>query len=394
MINRKKISGDILLNIVSVALSTFCIQVIVYPIIAKNLTIEQYGKFLIIMAIANIMADCFGTAANNSRLIGSVNNNSDFCGDFCIFLFCSTIFCGIGVAIAGSYLFDINFLVVSLSVLYVVLFICYNYTTVYFRISLDFLKNFKCTMLMILGYFLGLPFVFYQELYMMPFIVGTFFAMFYIKLNYDIKFSLVKSSKFVENRKNFIVLSISLFVSGAALYFDRFYIEHYFDVEAVALFTVASVTAKSLSVIINPMSTVILSYLMHKQKMIRKIEFRKYILLLTLSFPICYVFAVGVAPYIIKILYPSYYFKVSDIIGFATLPALTWSAGNVLQPIILRYCNLNVQILKEVIYIFVAMIASALFVPKFGLYGFCSALTLSGLLRFLFLCFVGELKFE
>ena len=114
MINRKKISGDILLNIVSVALSTFCIQVIIYPIIAKNLTIGQYGKFLIIMAIANIMADCFGTAANNSRLIGSVNNNSDFCGDFCIFLFCSTIFCGIGVAIAGSYLFDINFLVVSL----------------------------------------------------------------------------------------------------------------------------------------------------------------------------------------------------------------------------------------------------------------------------------------
>ena len=394
MINKKKISGDILLNIFSVALSTFCVQVVVYPVIAKNLTIEQYGKFLIIMAVANIMADCFGTAANNSRLIGSVNNKSDFRGDFCIFLFCSSIFCGIGVVIAGNYLFDIDFLVVSLSVLYVVLFICYNYATVYFRISLDFLKNFKCTALMILGYCLGLPFVFCQELYMMPFIVGTFFAVFYIKLNYDIKFSLVKSGKFVENRKKFIILSISLFVGGAALYFDRFYIDHYFDAEAVALFAVASVTAKSLSVIINPMSTVILSYLTRKQKMIRKIEFRKYILWLTLALPICYVFAIGVAPYVIKILYPSYYFKVSDIVNFATLPALAWSAGNVLQPIILRYCNLNVQILKDVIYIFIAITASALLVPGFGLYGFCSALTLSGLVRFLFLFFVGELKFE
>ena len=65
----KKFSYDTLLNIVSYGLPILMLQLLVFPFIAKEWGVTEYGEMLALTAIINVAAEMVGGTLANVRLI-------------------------------------------------------------------------------------------------------------------------------------------------------------------------------------------------------------------------------------------------------------------------------------------------------------------------------------
>ena len=76
----KKIAINIIQSIFSTFLPLFGLQFIILPIVAKNISADQYGQLLLITSLTNLFSISFGNVLNNSRLIR--NNEYKFDSDY------------------------------------------------------------------------------------------------------------------------------------------------------------------------------------------------------------------------------------------------------------------------------------------------------------------------
>ena len=87
MAKNKKIILDMILNIIAATIPVAVLQLIVYPITAKNIGGDEYGLMLTIYSVWIMISNSLGNVLNNVRLLWNGEyEEGEIKGDFNILL--------------------------------------------------------------------------------------------------------------------------------------------------------------------------------------------------------------------------------------------------------------------------------------------------------------------
>ena len=99
----KRTSMDFILNILASAVLTGTMQIIVYPLLAKWVSLAEYGTIVTAMGLINTVVGGLGTSLNNTRLImNSEYGKKKLIGDFNFVLICASLISGMLLTLISS----------------------------------------------------------------------------------------------------------------------------------------------------------------------------------------------------------------------------------------------------------------------------------------------------
>lgn len=387
-----KIAKDFSWNIAATVLGTAVLQIMVYPILARWTESDVYGEILTIMGIANILVTSIGGGLNNTRLIQEEKYGDRYVGDFNKLLGYYNI---VGTCIFSLLMISMFELTISNLVvisLYVFLGIIRGYGSVAYRLKINYVANFKMNVFLSVGYVVGIILIKITNIWAFPFCLAEFLGICYLYKTSSLhKEGFKKTALWSNTSKILIVLIINTVISNIVTYLDRLVLYPMLGGEQVSIFTVSSFVGKSIGILITPISGVLLSY--YAQKNFR-MTIRKYwlinLVLITGSTFLGGI-ALILAPWFTGILYPTLIEASLPYITIANTAALIGVLSNVISPAILKFANINWQLIIQVIYIALYFGLGIVFLNKGGLYGFCIANMLANAVRVCIFLVVGNI---
>lgn len=396
MLSKKKIYLDFVFNIIASMLPIIFLQLIIYPFIAKYLSVESYGIVLILISAINIITQISGIGINNTRIIKQVEYRKESLnGDFrvlsIILIVLNTIIC-----LIAFYLIDANITLIDLFLL--ILLVQVGFFKTYLTSEYSINKNFKGILISNLyllgGYILGSIFFLFIKNWIFIFLLGNGISLIYILNTTEIwKEKGGVSSYFKETTLSIFTISFSSLLINLVTYADRLILFPLLGASQVAIYYTASIFGKILALGLSPISSVLLSYFSKDFVMNNK----KFWKMNIVNFSLCILFfiiAYFISEPIIKILYPDLYFSVCGLIHIANLTAIVNAATILLQPTILRFCKLKWQIYIQIIHLIMYITFSILVVPKYGILGFAYISLGIALVKLILLLIVGTLSFK
>lgn len=391
------ISKDFLWNLLASMVATCALQLVVYPILAKHLSLNNYGSLLTIIGIANIIATACGNSLNNTRLIldreyQKIQKNGDF----------SLIFWGMAVIIClgfGGYCICDKFTLSRLLVLLFTLF-CFgrSYLSVEYRLVINFKKIFLSNLYVALGNMVGLLLFIFNgvtNLWPLPFLLGEFAGFMYVTMTTKVIQEPVSYTELF--RRTFgkeMILLVTALSANALIYLDRLLILPLLGGTAVTTYSVASVVGKSLGVLMTPLTGVLLSYYVQKGfAMNRKVFWKINVLTMTMAG----FFLAGcmlICRWATGILYPTVIGQAEAYLVIANLTAIVNIVGNVTQTSVLAFTPTIWQLIIQMVYCSVYLLAGVLGAKTFGLWGFSFGALLAAGVKLILLYAIGHIFIE
>lgn len=389
-----KFAKDSILNIVASMIVTFTLQIIVYPFLAQKSGDVKYGEILTVMGVFNMLISTLGNTVNNARLICNAEYEREKIeGDFNVITVAMALLGALITGVLAVKIYNIPAKENVFLLFAVITGIVRSYYIVTFRIWLDFKKQIVANMLAVAGYVLGVFFVNIIEIWPIIFLCGELASLIYVlwvstlpKVGWKI------TGKLNQTLVLLIQLIIISLLANILTYFDRFLINPLLGAKQVAIFTVAAFWGRSLSAVFEPIANVILGYCSQKDF---KITRKKFNLIFGGSCMIVFFFwGIGffIAPFLIRILYPSIINDAMPYINMVSLACLMASISTFLRPILLVMCKKNVLIGIQIIYIAIYALASACFIKRFGLYGMGTAVFVANLCNSILYVALGNWK--
>lgn len=393
----KKTSLDFIYNIFASAILTGTMQVIVYPLLARWVSMAEYGTIVTAMGLINTVVGGFGTALNNARLIMNTDySKAGVKGDFNRVLIWFAI-------ISGVILYSLSFFYLKYSTIYSLtialtsmFMVCRQYFVVDYRLILNFKKILFCNIFGAIGYVIGIG-IFYCGLHIWPivFMISELCSLVYIMKSSSVwKEPISKTPLFNQMIKRVGILLISVLFANMLTYFDRIFLYPTLGSESVSIYTVASFFGKSLSIVMTPISGVLLGYFAQEGVLIDRKKFLAFdvsIIIISIFFAVC---AFIISPIVTSILYPEIFEKAEEYVAIANLAAIIAVSCNLLQPVILKFSPTYFQIVKEGIYAVVYFVLSFVMMKFYGLRGFCVAVLISNLTKYFVVSLMGLLSFK
>jgi O-antigen/teichoic acid export membrane protein len=395
VIAKGKFFKDVALNTISSLLLTAVVQIIVYPYISRNLSNAEYGTFLTLIGLLNLIGVSLGNSLNNTRLLlDKEYTELKILGDFNFLFICSSTLAVI-LTIAASLLVygDLSFKS-FLWVILVILILFRSYYSVYFRIVLNYFGFLMISIIGVIGYLLGLAVFIIDEKWIYIFLLGELLPCIYILLKVPfIKEKLIITNLFNNTFKNFVYLFLAAIVALIITYLDRFFIYPILGAEQVATYTVATYIGKTLSVIMVPVSGVLLSYYVKENKTSLKTFFNRIFLygVVCISF---YLVTLIITKPILLILFPSLYESAQNYFHIANLGIILFVFGNMIQPLFMRIVDTKWNLWIQVFYLASYTIFGYFGMITNGIYGFCFALIIVNFIRSLLMILIVNKKLK
>lgn len=389
----KKISTDFFYNFLASVVITGTAQLIVYPLLASWLSSVEYGTIVSVIGVSSIFSGGFGTALNNARLISLTDySRNGVKGDFNIYLLYLVLICGISIFSIGFFFFKFSITISLILTLTTIIALVKNYLVVQYRIILNFKKMLLCNSFGALGYIVGI-FLFrmgvktWLIVFLSSEIASFSYAIFSTRLLQE---PFKKTSLFSSTLKKTMVLISSLLLTNMITYFDRLFLYPTMGASFVSVYSVASFFGKSIAIVINPLSNVLLGYFSQEGACFDKKRFK---LLAFVIFGISVVFIVicgFISPVFTSILYRDLYDSAKKYIFIANSAAIITVASNILQTVILKFSPIYYQLVKQGVYILIYLITSFILTKQFGLLGFCFAVLFSNITMFILVLLIGN----
>lgn len=389
----RKIIYDFIINIFASMILTIMLQLLIYPYIAKIYTVDQYGTILVIMGIYNTIVATLGTSLNNIKLISNEKyKKNQIKGDFNLIIIIFIIISLIISYIIFSQKFTLNIVTKICLILSIVFGVIKNYSSVAFRINLNFRNILICNILTAVGYSIGLVIIKFTLVWPLVFALGEIFACFFIWKKTDIFYEpLCRSRLFGETFKNTVILAFTILVSNLLIYLDRLLLLPFLGASNVALYTVASFFGKSIGVLMYPISSVLLSYYSQDNF---KMKLRTFCKINSVIVSIGFIFFITsyiISPWVTRLLYPSIINDASPYIILANLAAIISIVNNCIYPSVLKNAPIRWQIIIQIIYGGIYLSLGIILIKYYGLRGFCIATIISNILQFVMLLLVGTI---
>lgn len=390
----KKIISDVILSIIASIIPVAGLQLILLPLVALKTTPDEYGRIITIIALINLSAATLGNVLNNSRLI--LNNHYEKAklkGDFNTHLLNFSLI-NLAFVIFGLLYYDhpikiFNYIILIISSL---LLLVKGYATVEFRIKLNYKLILGESIVLVSGYFIGyLIFLithYWQFIYLFGFASSFLFV---YKKTYILREPLQKTILFKKNR----VQTYSLLFSGLLLslgtYIDKLLLFPLLGGEIVAVYFAASILGKTIAMIMQPITGVILSYLAPKEEISQK-NFIHFFLLTTIAGIIGYTGILIISKPVLTIMYPQYVTESLKYIGIITAGIIILLLSNLVNAFLLKFLDLKWQIYINSSYIFIYILFSITLIKPFGLWGFCLGILTANTIKLVFMLCVYYFK--
>lgn len=390
----KKIIMDFLLNISASMIPLFLLQFLLLPQVAKGIGAEEYGFLISVIAFINLISSAFGSSLNNSRLItyNIENNIENRKNHSIIFLFFSILTLIIVVPIIRYMSEDFNSLTLILLVFTSVLMLYRTYNIVEFRIELNYFKIVITSLFLVSGYITGFIIFYFNGNWVYIYFLGLLFSSIYIALNIRVqKNNLNKGSSLKATVKNTTILLLSGLLASTVIYVDKLLLYPLLGGYLVTIYYVSTLLGKTISSVIEPINSVLLSYFSKMKKFNNK-HFAILMLLSSIVGIISYIGIIIITKPILSLLYPQYLEESLIYVPITTLTIIVMTLGNVVNTVILKFRRINLQIYINVIYTIMYILLAISFLHLNGLYGFCIGILIASSLRFVILIMVYFVK--
>lgn len=382
---KKKIIYDAFLNIVASSLPLIALQLLILPVVGSVLGDAQYGLIITLVSLTTLLSHPFGNVLNNIRLLQNDNyDEKKYCGDFNILLVCCIIINSI-IMIVGTIYYDNEYSIISilLVVMISIFTLAREYFIVAFRIKLDYKAILMNNVILGIGYLLGLGIFHLFGYWQFIYIIGSISSLSYImnKTNL-IHEGFKRTPLFKDTTYKSLVLFLSVFMKTALSYADKLVLFPLLGPRAVSIYYTATILGKLITRIITPVSGVMLSYFA-KMKKFKMKDFIQILSLTAIVGVIGYVISILISEPILKFLYPNWANESLNLIYITTATTIFGVMSSVIHPIVLRFNNVNWQLLISGSNLVVSVIAVILLFNMFGLYGFCLGLLVANVIKLL-----------
>lgn len=389
-----RVSGDFLVNILASMVSAFARQIVVFPLLAARLSEVDYGTLLTVTGLANVCAAMIGTSLNNIRLIeDSRYRERGLLGDF-------NFLCLLGGGVSAAYaavlwrLFGLSAVTAVLLAAYLSVTNLYAYSTAFFRLELNFRRVLLCNTLVSAAYCAAAPAFATAELWPAIFLIGDGAGLFFTSRTTPfLREPLARTPLLPATAATLLTYMATNLIGNLLTYADRMILYPLLGGEGVSYYATAAFFGKSAGIVMTPIAGVLLGYFAQKDfKASRKL----FAVVNGCSLACLAVFLLGCrlfAPWFTRLLYPSLYEGAAPYILLANLASAVSIAGNMAQPMVLKACSIRWTLLTQVLYGASYLLLAWLWLPGFGLLGFCWASVAANTVRLLALYAIGFVKF-
>lgn len=367
--------SDMFLNMVGFGIYIIAQQILLLPILAKIVNDEIYSSIVLYISILNVICNVTGGELGNVRLVrDSVYKEKKLNGDFSRIL---SIISPIIAIILFPILLYLKYSILG-SVLLIITILMANirlYSTSFYRLEQKYNKVIWQNICYLIGIIISLGiFYFYKNIYLLLLIPETISVIYALKNSDLLKMKMKKTSEIVETIKKFWKLGLVSFLTNMMNYFDKFLIYPMFGATSIAVYYAVNSMAKITSLITNPMSSVILSWVSKYDDENSKKKIIKMTLLSNI--PVILIVAILTIPltYVaLKVLYSQYVDEATILIIPIAITSAIGTAASLIKSVLLKFSNTNKLVFTYVIYLVVFMLSGYFLSKTQGLVGFTIA---------------------
>lgn len=378
------ISKDFLLTLFSSVISVGTMQLILYPFLARQFTTDEYGNILTYIGGITVIVHTLGNELAQARLVQNRKYIAQkLSGDFNIMLVGVLVVAFIATAVVCISVWSIKGITLVLLMALAALMILKQYNAVSFRLKLDFKKILILNVVSALGYIVGIVLVWTLNYWALAFLTAEIAGLLYLWRSSSLyREPFAATPLFGDSARTFLYFGMSGLVGNISTYFDRFLINPLLGAGAVSVFYTASYLAKTLSLLTNPATTVLLSYIAKDEKNIsrKNFLFGNVIILAISAFFLLAVIVIG--PYITAFLYPTLVDAARPLITGASAATVLGIAASFSRVFVLRYAPSYWTALLSAIKLSIYVVLGIIFIKHGGLQGFCYAVLLNNIVSF------------
>ena len=375
-INRyKNFFSDMILNMIGFGIYIIAQQILLLPILAKIVDDTIYSNIVLYISILNVVCNVTGGELGNVRLVrDSAYKEKNVHGDFTrILLSISPII----TVIVFPILIYLKYSIIG-SILYTLTILMANvrlYATCFYRLEKKFNKVIIQNIFYLIGIILSLIlFKFIGNIYLLLFIPECVSLIYALKNSDILIMGLKKTNEMKKTIRKFGGLGFVSLLTNLMNYFDKFLIYPMFGATSVAVYYAVNSMSKIASLITNPMSSVILSWVSNSDEK----KAKKKILKLSLisNIPILIVVTIITIPltYIaLRILYSQYMEDALVLIIPIAITTAFGTAATLIKSVLLKYTNTNKLVVTYVIYFAIFSLLGYNLSKSQGLIGFTVA---------------------
>lgn len=381
---KKQITFDTILNMLAFGTPIVILQIIILPIVGNQLGGIEYGNAITLISFSTLFSVPFGSVLNNIRLLNDTNYKEfGYEGDFNILLLINILF-NVVIMILGGIYYANSLVSTLLIVIYSSLNIVREYLLVSFRLNLNYKLILENNFVLGIGYLLGLVLFFITNYWQYIYLMGNLLSLIFIMKHSSLWKEKLKSTPlFKETTINTLILLCSMLLNTAIGYADKLLLYPLIGPTAVTIYYSATILGKIVSMLISPLSNVVLSYAVKVNHMSKK----KFIYMLTALILIGFIgyiiVMLGSYP-VMKLLYPQWYEDSLKLIPITNLTAIIIAITSVINPIILRFKNVNWQLIVNAITLIIYLIGILVFYNQWGIIGFCLGVLFANFIKLIF----------
>lgn len=387
----KKIGLDFLYSIIANALPIVVLQLLVYPFLAGHLNPILYGKILTLMGVVNAVSTSLGGSLDNTRLIKNMNYvESNEKGDFNIILLGIIFLSALFAIVSSSYILGLNFGTTFSTMIMATLISMHSYLAVSYRLVVDFKKNILSNIFAALGYLIGVIVLIKTQIWQMAFILPSLMSIIYLISSYNVLNEPIRKTKFFKSTFiTFIWILSSSIVVNILNYMDRFILYPMLGAESVTIYSVAVFFGKTLSMIFLPVSGVLLSYFSQSDFEVGKKKFF-HLNLVALMMCLFFIFISNlVSLNITSLIYPTIIDMAKPFLFLGNMAAIIGISSTLAVPFVMKYAPPIWFFIINLTYAGIYFLLGWILLSKYGLFGFCIAMTISNLLKWLLIVIIG-----
>lgn len=381
--NKKKLVGDVSLNLIASAVPIILLQLLILPLIASRLGDKEYGLAITLVSLFTLTSHSFGNVLNNIRLLQNKEyDERGYEGDFnfllitCLII--STVLTTAGAVYYGKSLSLFDILLIVIITCFILL---REYLIVSFRLILNYKAILVNNFILGIGYLAGLTLFYLIGIWQLVYLVGSVSSLLYIiKSTNLLKESYKRTPLFKPTLYKSTILFIAGFTGTVLSYADKLILYPLLGPTAVSIYYSATIIGKMISMGITPISGVMLSYLARMDKVKQK----SFLLLLAGTFMIGivgYFTCILISKPLLHLLYPAWAEESLKLIYITVATAVVGAMSSVIKPLVLRFNSINWQIVLSTVNLVIYLICAFIFYTLYGLLGFCIGILISAVIN-------------
>jgi len=374
-------SKDFIFSILSNVILMILLQLVLLPIYAKIHTPQEFGAFILLLTLVNIISPILGNTLNNIRLINKTNFNLIESEYLCLVIIGSFIV--MIITMIYSFVNVFSLMDTIFSGLWAAFLLIRSYLFVYYRLDFRFKSllyiSIAVSFVMLIG---GVSMYFMHVSIFIVLFASEFIMTILMIIDYRRKFENFRL-KFLNNEdfKNYIELIGANSVLNLINYSDRILLNLFLGTIYVPLFFVATTIGKISNLLINPIVTVLLSYEVDSKGQ-GTIENVKKVFKIIMVVSIMMSIVISIVSWVfIYVFYNEYISKVQALIFLANLGVILMSSTAVLQIKLVANSQFRNNLMINVMTLIIIVLFSAILVQFFNVYGYAIALIISAMYK-------------